>query len=80
MTASEDSLQKLLYELSKAASAYNLTISTAKIKILALKGKELIRAKIVINNITEQVTNSNYVGCHLSSNRNHDLQNKLQRF
>jgi hypothetical protein len=28
--------------------------------------------------ITEQVTNFNYFGCHLGSNRNYDLQNKLQ--
>jgi hypothetical protein len=48
MTASEDSLQKLIYQLSKTASAYNLTISTAKTKILAVKGKELIKGKIVI--------------------------------
>jgi hypothetical protein len=27
---SENSLQKLIYQLSKTASAYNLTISTAK--------------------------------------------------
>jgi hypothetical protein len=81
MTASEGNLQKLLYQLFKTASTYNLTISTAKTKILALKGNELIKAKIMINiNITEQVTNFNYLGCHLGSNRNYDLQNKLQRF
>jgi hypothetical protein len=39
VTVSEDSLQKLIYQLSKTASAYNVTISTAKTKILALKGK-----------------------------------------
>jgi hypothetical protein len=48
MTVSEDSLQKLIYQLSKTASTYILTISTAKTKILALKGKELISVKIVI--------------------------------
>jgi hypothetical protein len=57
-----------------------MTLSTTKTKILALKGKKLIRAKIVINkDIIEQVTNFNYLGCQLGSNRNHDLQNKLQR-
>jgi hypothetical protein len=70
MIASEVSLQQLLYSLPKTASAYNLTVSTAKTKISALKGKELIRAKIVINNnIIEQVTNCNYLGCQLGSNR-----------
>jgi hypothetical protein len=50
----------------------------AKTKFLALKGDELIRAEIVI--IAERVTNFNYLGCWLGSNRNYDLQNKLQRF
>jgi hypothetical protein len=44
MTASEDFLQNQIYQLSKTASAYNLTISTTKTKILALKGEELIMA------------------------------------
>jgi hypothetical protein len=80
MTASEDSVQKLLYQLYKTASTYNLTVSTAKTKILAPEGKELIKAKIMINNdIIEQVTNFNYLGCQLGSNRNYDLQNKLQK-
>jgi hypothetical protein len=58
-----------------------MTISTTKTKILALKGKELIRAKIVINNnIIEQVTNFNFLRCNLGRNINHDLQNKLPRF
>jgi hypothetical protein len=39
MTASEDSLQKLLHQLSKTAPTYNLIISTVKTKTLALKGK-----------------------------------------
>jgi hypothetical protein len=47
MTAS-DSLQKLLHQLSKTPSAFDPTISRAKTKILALKGKELIKAKILI--------------------------------
>jgi beta-xylosidase len=39
MTASEDSLQILLYQLSITASAYNQTVSITKTKILALRGK-----------------------------------------
>jgi hypothetical protein len=81
ITASEDSLQKLLHQVSKTASTYILNISTAETKILALKGKELIKAKIIINNnIIEEVTNCNYLGCQLGRNRNYDLQNKLKRF
>jgi hypothetical protein len=44
MTASEDSSPKLQHHLSKTASTYDLTISTAKTKILALT-----RAKIMVN-------------------------------
>jgi hypothetical protein len=55
-----------------------LTISTAKGKIFALKGKELIMAKIAINNIIEQNTNFNYLGRQLGNNRNYNLQNKLE--
>jgi hypothetical protein len=39
MSASEDSLQKLLHQLSKTVFTYNLAMSTDKTKILALKGK-----------------------------------------
>jgi hypothetical protein len=56
-----------------------LTISTAKRKIFALKAKELIMAKIVINNnLIEQNTNFNYLGRQLGNNRNYNLQNKLE--
>jgi hypothetical protein len=79
MTASENSLQKLLYQLFKTASQYNLTTSTAKTKILALKGKELIRSKVVINNnIIDQIkANFHYLDCHLGSNRKYDSQKKF---
>jgi hypothetical protein len=70
MTASEDSLKKLLSQLSKTESTYNLTIYTGKTKILLLKGKELIKTKIMINkNIIEQVTSFNYLGCQLGSKK-----------
>jgi hypothetical protein len=37
MTASKDFLQKLVYQLSKIALAYNVTISTAKARISTLE-------------------------------------------
>jgi hypothetical protein len=43
ITASEDPLSKLLHPLPKTALTYNLTFSTVKTKILALKGKESIK-------------------------------------
>jgi hypothetical protein len=46
ITTSEDSVQKLLHQLSTTASAYNLTICASKTKVLAVKGRELRKAKI----------------------------------
>lgn len=58
-----------------------MIISTAKKKIVPLKEKELITTEIMLNNtITEQVTNFNYLGCLMGTNRNYCLQNKLQGF
>jgi hypothetical protein len=49
-------------------------------EVLALKGNELMSALVITNNIIEQLRSFSYFGCHLGSNRNYDLQNKLQRF
>jgi hypothetical protein len=35
---------------------------------------------VINNDITEQVTNFNYLGRQLGSDRNYDSQNKLQNF
>jgi hypothetical protein len=48
--------------------------------MFALKGKELIKTKIMLNNtIMEQVVNFNYLEYQLGSNANYDLEIKLQR-
>jgi uncharacterized protein with PIN domain len=70
LTASQNCLQKSLYQLYDVASKYNMIISTTKTKILPRRRKELIRAKIIDNNnIAEQVRNFNYLRCQLGSNR-----------
>jgi hypothetical protein len=62
-----------LHHLSETALTYNLIISTVTIKLLALKGKELIKNETKIKNaVTEQVINFNYPGCHLGSTENYD--------
>jgi hypothetical protein len=48
--------------------------------MLALKGNELMSVLVMTNNIIEQLRSFSYFGCQLGSNRNYDLQNKLQRF
>jgi hypothetical protein len=76
MTVSEDFLSTLLHQSSKIASTCYLSLQLTK--ILALKRKELIRDKIIINNnIIEHTTNFNYLGYQWRSNRNYDIQNKL---
>ena len=43
---SEDKLQKYVYILIQMSKYYNLKISTDKTKIMACKGKHLVRSKI----------------------------------
>ena len=48
---------------------------------MALKGKESIKTKIVLNNLTlEQVSDFRYLGYDTSFFENKDLDNKLQKF
>lgn len=77
----EDSLQKALFKLSYVSKDYNLKISTTKTKVLALKGKLPIRNKIVIENqIIEQITNFNYLGCNVGMDRELDINRKISRY
>ena len=56
---------------------YNLKISTDKTKIMAFKGKQLVRFKIEIDgSLLEQVKQCNYLGCELSSDGEPDVAKK----
>jgi len=56
---------------------HNLKISTDKTKIMASKGKHLVRSKIEIDGpILEQVKQFNYLGCKLSLEGEPDLDKK----
>ena len=60
---------------------YNFKISIDKTKILAFRGLDTIRAKIVLKDkILEQVNCFNYLGCNVSYNKNEDLIIKINRF
>ena len=49
------------------SKGYNLKISTDKTKIMAFKGKHLVRSKIEIDGwILEQTKKINNLGCELS--------------
>jgi len=64
---SEDKLQKSVYISNQMCKDYNLKISTGRTKIMAFKGKHLVRSKIEIDgSILEQVKQINYLGCELS--------------
>jgi hypothetical protein len=58
---------------------YSLKISTDKTKIMAFKGKQLVRSKIEIDeSILEQVKQFNYLGCELSLDGEPDFGPKKQ--
>jgi hypothetical protein len=47
---SEGFVQKSQHQFFDVASEYNLPIFTSKTKIVVMKGRELIRTKIAVNN------------------------------
>ena len=60
---------------------YNFKISTDKTKIMAFKGKNLVRSKIEIDgSILEQVKQFNYLGCVLSLYSETNFAKKINRF
>jgi hypothetical protein len=74
---SENILQIFVYILNQLSKDYNLKISTEKTKIVAFKGKYLVRSKIEIDgSILEQVKQFNYLGCELSL----DFDKKINKF
>jgi hypothetical protein len=60
---SEDNLQRALHALHQTVQTLGVKISHQKSKIMAFKGTEPIRSKIVIDNMTlEQVNTFTYLG------------------
>ena len=81
LTSSEDDLQNALFKLNNICKEYSLNISTNKTKVLAFKGTETIRAKIILERKPiEQVNCFNYLGCHISYWKNEDIINKINKF
>jgi len=78
---SEDKLQKSVYMLNQMSKDYNLEISTDKTKIMAFRGKHLVRSKIETDgSILEQVKRFNYLGCELSLDGELDFDKKINIF
>ena len=80
MAISEDELQTMAYHLNIIARKYKMTISSTKIKSMAMWGNHIQRVKIVINdNIIEQVTDFVYWG-YCTSEYKSNLEDKLQTY
>jgi hypothetical protein len=74
---SENKLQKYVYILNQMSKHYNLKMSTDKTKIMAFKGKHIVRSKIEIDgSILEGVEKFNYLGCELSLGDEPDFDQK----
>jgi phosphohistidine swiveling domain-containing protein len=48
--STDDNLQPAIYKLNKIINEYGLTVSTDKSQVMAFKGRDQTRSKIVINN------------------------------
>jgi len=58
---------------------YNVKIPTHKTKIMAFKGKHLVRSEIEIDgSILEQLRQFNYLGCELSLDGEPDIDKSKQ--
>lgn len=81
ISSSENDAQRALFNLSNISRNFNLNISTKKTKVLAFRGAETIRAKIVLEGKTiEQINSFNYLGCNISYIKNEDIGNKINKF
>lgn len=81
LSSSELNLQKDIYQLNITSQNYKLNISVNKTKVLAFRGPETIRAKIVVEDkILEQINCFNYLGCNVSYIKNEDMRNKINKF
>jgi hypothetical protein len=78
---SEDNLQRGLHALYQTVQTFGMKISYQKTKIMAFKGTEPIRSKIVIDNvISEQVNTFTYLGCNISYQEEKDTHSKNTKF
>ena len=81
LAETEDDLQYAVYKQHLIANQYDLKISIPKTKVLAFRGEDHLRAKIIIENkIIEQVDCFTYLGYNVSYTDKKDLQAKLNKF
>jgi len=70
-----------VHKLIQIITKYGLTISAQKTKLMAFKGRDPVRTKIVIDNkIIEQVNLFYYLGNMISYEGELNIDNKLNNF
>ncbi len=78
---SEHETQIAVHKLSQIANEYGMKISPNKTKVMAFKGLEPLRAKIVIDGqIIEQISEFKYLGYHFNYIKSRDVEIKLNNF
>jgi len=69
------------HKLNQILTEYGLTVSVQKTKLMAFKGRDPVRTKIVIDNkIIEEVNLFSYLGNMISYEGELDIDNKLNNF
>ena len=81
ISKTEDDFQKAAYKLNQIITEHALTISAQKTKLVAYKGQEPVRSKIVIDNkIIEQVNSFLYSENLKPYEEELDIENKLNNY
>lgn len=77
----EDDLQLSLYRLNQICEKYNFEISQPKTNIMAFKGKDPIRSKIVLRDTpVQQVAHFHYLGCDITYEEDREIDRKITKF
>jgi hypothetical protein len=75
----EDNLQKAAYKLKQIIPEHGLTISVQKTKLIAFRGQDPVKSKIVIDNKNiEQVNSFNNLGNLIYYEKEVDTDNYLK--
>lgn len=77
----EDALQRSIFKFQQICEEYNMQISLSKTKVMAFRGIEPVRTKIVLKGqILEQVSHFSYLGNDIGYDKDFDIDMKLHRF
>jgi len=81
LSNTEENMQEAAYKSNQKITKCGVTISAQKTKLMAFKGQDPVRSKIVIENkIIEEVNSFNYLGNLISYEREVDTDSKLNNY